>query len=407
MARPTNNEKKTAQKVAALLLLYEFGVSTRHLLRHHISHDNFQQLTKEKLIQALSKMLHLGGEERRRRVTVYEITAAGRQWLKRHSGADADLYRLRDDLIPHQLAAQAYIQREGWQLLAATSSIAKIVAHRRHKKNIHWQKWQYDALCESEDCLIALEIERTPKKGIKKDVMLSKLAEFLDGYRTDGKLHRVVIACETPALVETWEEAIRKGFDKYHYQTGTQEPVRTGFPGIIKKPDLIDVVLFPLAAVRAIALPPEQRAATESGYGQVQVSRSRVRASRLVDDVMAAAQAGEAALAAKITELQAASEQRAVERLTGDLQAKIKAEYHDRLIARNRAIKQAQDEALEAKAAQEAAEAEVEQHQKQIRQLQRKLQEAADLFYALRSASVGNQEYYDAFDDLHYHFQKQ
>ncbi|OSI14485.1 hypothetical protein BV912_12535 [Neisseria dumasiana] len=344
--------------VAALKLVYEFGISTRQLMRHHISHDNFQTLTSNGFIEAMRKKVNIGGEAPQQ-ITVYEITKKGLNWLKKNSDISANRYRLRDDLIVHQLATQAYIQREGWKLLAAASSVAKTVAHRRHTKHIDWQKWQYDALCEVDEFLIALEIERHTKSNVKKNIMLSKLADFLKGYRTDGKIHRIVIACETEELVNQWKRAIEQGFDEYQYKTGTREPQATGHRGIIpgRERSRIDIIHLPLVSVRATALPPANRKATDSAYGHVTPSGKRKRASRLIDEVMAAAAAGEKTLAAKITELQQKAEVRAVERLTDDLKAKIKAVYHDRLIARNRALKQAIDETEAAKAAKRAAEA--------------------------------------------------
>lgn len=402
MARKPNEERNQQQKIACLWQLYEMVYSTKTLLVPGvISVRNFADLVAERMIESTIKEVLLSPHSQPVKVYVYRLTGKGLAELRQHKPECAADYRpntYADGQLVHDLYVQAYLKAEGLSLDAGSTSIDMTATHRRHTKQIRWQRWRYDATASDDARFVAVEVERNIKKGDKVDIFLSKVRDFLAG--SDKKLHTVAIVCTTPQLCDFWRKRIGQKFRLWRWEEGEKDP--TSAPEMVQlaHPERVSVVLMQRPQLAAYALPERQR--------NTAAGRRPRPSGGLVERVKAAAcAADDEQLVELLKDVANKAEKRAVERVSQEAHSAAKAAAKKRYLERGRQLRGALADLEAARAAQAAAAAEAKQQQKQIRQLQRKLQEAADLFCALRAASVGSQEYYDAFDDLHLHLLQQ
>lgn len=329
--RKTDFEKKKNEKIAALATIFEYGYSTKTLLRQKCSERNLAELISDGLIESVRKEILLSENTKRVTITVYRLQKSGLNLLRAENPdkfkSNYCGYSYDENLLVHDLYLQSYLAREQLELVAATSSIDKLVAHRRHTKNVQWLTWRYDAIAKDDDSIYAIEVERHKKTPSNTAFFLSKLRDFLAGYKTGGKVHKVIIVATTPEMAAHYRKIITEPFDHCYYRVGEKKPYHSPIRVKIQNPERIKIVLFTAAELRKIALPPEQRKPTDSAFGTLTPTKKPLRSREI----------------ANLTpeEIRDKAEIRAVERLEADLAAKIRAKYHDELIARNRALRAA------------------------------------------------------------------
>lgn len=386
MARLANENLKLGQKLKALLWVYEWIFSTKTLLKKFIPTRIFNELVSSGMLESENFDVILSENTKPKKIYVYALTSDGLNFLKKHLPERTKANYLRNNLLVrqslvHDLHIQAYIVRENLELLQGTTSRNLEAKWRRHthksnlnRKNQRWLRWKYDALCQDER-LIAVEMERTDKvlaweqaknlyqsthNATKKakiykrmvdfrddlDIFLSKIQDFTSV--KDEKLHVLVIICTSAEQVERYKKAIRSQFQYWQFNVEKRQPEKTqNDKATIRLPENIEFVVMPRAALTAIALPAEQRMVNETAYGRIKVQQKN-----LPQDLASKfARADEAKQKELLREIRDNATKAAVESVTEQIEQRIKAKYHEKLLARNRQINtlKREHEVLEAK----------------------------------------------------------
>ena len=399
MARTPDTAKNDGQKLAALWQIYQMVFSTKTLLvPQTISARNFADLVRAGMIESTLKDVLLSTNTKPVRVYVYRLTSAGLRYLRQQmpDQADAD-YRpnnYQDKLLVHDLYAQAYLVREGLNLVAGTSSIDKTATHRRHRGANRWRRWRYDALGADDARLVALEVERSRKNPDEANVFLSKVRDFIAG--TGDKLHTVAIICTEPRIYDYWKARITRPFELWTWAAGSKEPQPTRETVQISNPERVEIVLMQRPELVSIALPEKAKAPKGA---------SRVVRPALLDRVrQAASQEDDEALRAIMAEIAAKASRSAVEAISAEIEAKGKAKAKTRLLQRNAQIRGLKREVETAARTIEELQTQLSVQEKAAKKLKSLLDTANEMTENMRAASISDGSQAAAIEELHRFF---